>query len=276
MAVKTDGTVAAWGWNGSGQCDVPTGLGSVAGIASGPTADTSAAIRMDGTLAVWGNTTDGQGSIPAGLTNVKAAAAGYRHMLALRDDGVVQAWGWNLFGQCTVPSGIGPVLQVAAGYNHSVALGLNGKVYSWGSNNNGQTLQLAGLLRAGAVTATGNCSMALTDLHPLITPASGSPIGGTRVTIVGQGGYMFTPPISVTIGGQPATSVRQENGNIISCVTPPGDAGEARVLIQTGSGNFEAQAFQYANACAADLDGDGAVTNGDVALVLLQFGPCTP
>jgi hypothetical protein len=279
LALMLDSTVRAWGWNGSGECDVPAGLTAVARVASGVTARTSAAIKMDGTLFVWGDTFDGQGNLPANLGAVTQVAAGYRHMLAIRRDGgvlgtgSVVGWGFNYYDQCTPPANLGPVSQIAAGYNHSVALKVDGTVACWGSNNFGQTNVPAGLETASQISASGNGSLALTGLHALITPSVGPLAGGTRITIVSQG-QLFTAPVTVTVGGQPATGVRLESSGFVSATTPAGEAGEAKVVVQCGGRSYEAESFQYATACQADLDGDGEVTGGDLSLLLLQFGPC--
>ena len=279
LALMLDSTVRAWGWNGSGECDVPQGLSAVARVASGPTSHTSAAIKQDGSLVVWGDTFDGQGTLPANLGAVTQVAAGYRHMLAIRRDGgvlgtgSVVGWGWNYFDQCTPPANLGPVLQIAAGYNHSVALKVDGTVACWGSNNNGQTSVPTNLEAASQVSASGNASVALTSLQALLTPAAGPLAGGTRISIVSQG-QMFVSPVTVTVGGEPATGVRLESSGIVSAVTPPGAVGQAEVRVQCGGRTYVAQSYQYVAACQADLDGDGAVTNGDVSLMLLEFGPC--
>ena len=279
LALMLDSTVRAWGWNGSGECDVPQGLSAVSRVASGPTSHVSAAIKQDGSLVLWGDNSDGQCTMPANLGEVMQVAAGYRHMLAVRRDGarfgggIVVGWGWNYFGQCTPPADLGPVLQIAAGYNHSVALKVDGTVACWGSNNSGQAVVPSNLETARQVTASGNCSLALTSLHALLSPAVGPLAGGTRISIVSQG-QMFVSPVTVTVGGEPATNVRLESSGFVSADTPPGAAGEAEVRVQCGGRTYVAQSFQYVSPCQADLDGDGAVTNGDVGLMLLEFGPC--
>ena len=63
LALKSDGTVWAWGWNGYGQ------LGD-------------------------GSTTNRLTPVPvSGLTGVVAIAGGDYHSLALKSDGTVWAWG---------------------------------------------------------------------------------------------------------------------------------------------------------------------------------------
>jgi alpha-tubulin suppressor-like RCC1 family protein len=70
VVVKTsDGTVWAWGANGSGQ------------LGDGTTIQRMAAVRV------------------GSLTGIVAVAAGANHALALKGDGTVWAWGDNQYGQ---------------------------------------------------------------------------------------------------------------------------------------------------------------------------------
>jgi len=175
LALRADGTVAAWGAGATnagaipqcGQSLVPNGLTNVAVIAAG--AYHSLAVRADGTMAAWGagatNTgispNYGQGMIPAGLTNVVAVAAGLYHNLVLMSDGTVMAWGYNNFGQTNVPTGLANVAAVAAGWNHSLALKSDRTVVAWGYNNFGQTNVPSGLTNVVAVACGFAHSLAL-------------------------------------------------------------------------------------------------------------------
>ena len=119
LALQSNGTVWAWGYNGLGQL---------------------------------GNSTNTSSNTPvqvSGLTGVIAIAGGYFHSLALKSDGTVWAWGWNFYGQLgngfsdtntPVPvSGIsGGITAIAGGGSHSLALSGNGTVWAWGSNERGQ------------------------------------------------------------------------------------------------------------------------------------------
>jgi len=84
MALLANGSVMAWGENGSGQTNVPLGLSNVVAIAAG--ADHNVALKNDGTVVVWGQNAQGQANIPAALTNVIAIAAGASYSLALIGD----------------------------------------------------------------------------------------------------------------------------------------------------------------------------------------------
>jgi hypothetical protein len=81
LALKSDGTVLAWGYNESGQSTVPAGLSGVVAIAGG--GDHSLALKSDGTVVAWGATGSAQSTVPAGLSGVVAIAGGEYHSLAL-------------------------------------------------------------------------------------------------------------------------------------------------------------------------------------------------
>ena len=63
VALKGDGTVVAWGYNGYGQCNVPPGLSGVTAIAAG--GYHTAALKGDGIVVAWGDSHDGQCTVPA-------------------------------------------------------------------------------------------------------------------------------------------------------------------------------------------------------------------
>jgi len=172
VALMADGTVKAWGLNGSGQLGngtnansslpVPVvGLsGRVMAIAAGDYF--TLALMADGTVMAWGSNYYGQfgngsynnSSVPVAVTalggTVKAIAAGWAHSVALMTDGTVKAWGDNYYGQLgngsynesstpTAVSGLdGVVTAIAAGDTHTVALLTDGTMRTWGDNYYGQ------------------------------------------------------------------------------------------------------------------------------------------
>lgn len=69
LALKSDGTVWAWGSNGYGQ------------LGTGNTTNSAVPVQV------------------SGLSGVKAIAAGANHSLALKNDGTAWAWGGNSYGQ---------------------------------------------------------------------------------------------------------------------------------------------------------------------------------
>jgi cysteine-rich repeat protein len=169
LALRSNGTVYAWGLNSSGQLGdgsnatrftpvLVAGLSKVVALAAGTSH--SLALSSEGTVYAWGLNTSGQlgdGTttnrktpiLVPDLTNVVAISAGANYSLALRSDGTVYAWGLNTSGQLgdgttttrrtpiPVP-GLTNVVAIAAGDNHSLAVRVVGTVYAWGDNDNGQ------------------------------------------------------------------------------------------------------------------------------------------
>jgi alpha-tubulin suppressor-like RCC1 family protein len=131
LALLANGTVMAWGSNGSGELgDGSTssgqatpapvhGLSGVRAIAGGgASGDTSLALLSNGTVVAWGenefgelgNGTLAQRDEPvavSGLSEVSAIAVGSTS-LALRDDGTVMAWGDGNSGQMGIGTFEGP------------------------------------------------------------------------------------------------------------------------------------------------------------------------
>ena len=132
LALKSDGTVWAWGYNGNAE-----GNGQ---LGDGTTAERHTPVQVKGP--------GGEGY----LTDVIAVSAGNAFSLALKSDGTVWAWGDNSDGQLgdgtttdrhtpvqvKGPNGEGyltGVVAISAGKElHSLALKQNGTVWAWGIN----------------------------------------------------------------------------------------------------------------------------------------------
>lgn len=93
LAVKSDGTVVAWGSNVLGQCDVPSDLTGVVTVAAGNSH--CLALRYDGTVVGWGHALFDAERVPAGLTGVVGIAAGFNNSVALKEDGSYVMWGYD-------------------------------------------------------------------------------------------------------------------------------------------------------------------------------------
>jgi alpha-tubulin suppressor-like RCC1 family protein len=113
LAVKSDGSVWAWGRNYYGQ------------LGNGTTTDALSPVQV------------------SGLSNVIAVAAGYQHSIALEADGTVWAWGAGSLGNGTSSQSNVPVLvpnlsgvsAIAAGQYHTVVITADGTLRVWGSSN---------------------------------------------------------------------------------------------------------------------------------------------
>lgn len=169
LALKSDGTVWAWGWNGGGQLgdgtledrNVPIqvkNLNNVVKLSAGLCH--SLAIKKDGSIWAWGVNSQGQlgdgtlekRNIPIevkNLNNVVNMSAGHIHSLALKEDGTVWAWGNNEEGKLGTESNgsssvpikaenLTNVVAIATGEHYTVVLKDDGSIWSWGGNWYGQ------------------------------------------------------------------------------------------------------------------------------------------
>lgn len=154
LALRSDGTVWAWGFNGNGEL----GNGDVTYLSQAlpvPVCSPEAVALDGGPLDCWAQP----------LSGVVAIAAGYQHSVALLRDGRVVAWGYNWNGEvgngtgadalvqpqyvcaagavapCTPDAGnvLGGIVRITAGGGgHSLAISDGGAVFAWGHNKNAQ------------------------------------------------------------------------------------------------------------------------------------------
>ncbi len=165
LALKSDGTLAAWGRNEFGQRDIPAGVSNVVAVAGGY--GHSLALKSDGTVIAWGFNQYGQTNI-SGINNVVAVSAGELHSLVLLADGtaVAQGAGENfviegVHQQQSLLSGFYDLVAVSAGQFHSLGLKRDGTVVAAGRSSEGQTIIPAGLSNVVAIAAGANHSLAL-------------------------------------------------------------------------------------------------------------------
>jgi len=172
-AIKTDGTLWAWGYNplhnlGDGTATdrfSPIQIGTSNNWAdlskNGTSTYTRHAIKTDGTLWGWGLQNYGKigdnsvtrRSTPVQIganTTWKQVSNGYTLTTAIKTDGTLWTWGDNTHGQLgdnTRTSRSSPVQtisagnswrQVAAGWNFAAAIKTDGTLWTWGLGSSGQ------------------------------------------------------------------------------------------------------------------------------------------
>ena len=98
VGLKADGTVAAVGDNGDGQCGV-SGWTDIVAVTAGEYH--TVGLKADGTVVAAGWNEAGQCDV-SGWTDIVAVAAGGYHTVGLKADGTVAAAGRNDEGQCDV------------------------------------------------------------------------------------------------------------------------------------------------------------------------------
>ncbi|HLN61648.1 MAG TPA: fibronectin type III domain-containing protein, partial [Symbiobacteriaceae bacterium] len=151
LALKTDGTVWAWGaQQGAPYCRKVSGLPTAVAVAASDT--DSVVLAADGSVWQWPSVNGIPSLIaPAKVANLPPAAsiaAGRSFAVAVTQDGSVYTWGAaNQYGQLgqghfkagpfgaqQVP-GLSGITAVAAGPDFTLALASDGTVWGWGRNN---------------------------------------------------------------------------------------------------------------------------------------------
>jgi alpha-tubulin suppressor-like RCC1 family protein len=171
-AVKTDGSMWAWGNNDSGQIgnssnltvSSPIQIGSLKNWKQVSVGGHVLAVKSDNTLWTWGIgagvTNSGENGLNdltlvsspvqvGTLTNWKQVSAGRSSSAAIKTDRTLWTWGLNSTGQIgdgTVINRSSPVQignltnwkQVSAGDGITAAVKVDGSLWTWGNNSDGQ------------------------------------------------------------------------------------------------------------------------------------------
>ncbi len=225
LALRNNGTVAAYGNNSNGQQLVPSDLSGVTAVAAGRRF--SLALLSNGTVRGWGFNDNGGGGnvvVPAGLNNVVAIAAN-GHALALKNDGTVVGWGRGVEGQLTLPAGVGRVRAIAAGGEHSLALVGNTLSYA------PQLLGTSSVAKVFVVKNTGSSALTISGVNLF-----GAQTGDFVINTTG----MLS---SVPAGGQTSFSVS----------FAPTATGERRSMLRVINNDSDEASFETL------LDGSGFI-----------------
>ena len=160
LALASDGTVYAWGYNADGE------------LGANSTVDSHAPVAV--------NTVIGSSGLAG--KSVTAISAGRNHGLALASDGTVYSWGYNAYGalgnNSTVNSLVPVAVSIASGTSalagktvtaisaggwHSLALASDGTVCAWGNNGNGEignNTKLNSMVPMAVNTVSGTSALA--------------------------------------------------------------------------------------------------------------------
>jgi alpha-tubulin suppressor-like RCC1 family protein len=207
LAMRSDGTVRAWGNNSNGYLGdgtttsrlAPVQVRGLTGISQVSASGASFAVRSDGTLFAWGLNADGvlgmQGGFfvtPAavpGLSGVrKVASNGTATLAVVGTGGRVWAWGDNTHGVLgdgsttsrlnPEPLGLSGITQVAVsiGWN-SAAVRSDGTLWTWGDNSDGElgigndsTLWIPVPVQVTALAAVSQVSVGVRDVLAIGSP----------------------------------------------------------------------------------------------------------
>ena len=235
LALKSDGTVWAFGLNNNGQL----GLGSTK-----------------------------SSTVPVQIKKLAGAVkitAGSLHSLALLSDGSAVAWGNNFYGQLGIGSSrnseipipvivVNNIALLAAGSNHSLALKKDGTVFSWGDDTFGQLGRMSSFqkppkgvpysfnpLPQQVPNVSGAAAIAAGANHSLAILASGAP----PESFLSPSSVLEQEPIGTQVGT--LTTVDPSGLShtyTYSLVTGTGDTDNASFTI-SGSNLLTAAMFDF-------------------------------
>lgn len=289
-AVRADGTILAWGYDGNGEVSsVPAApAGQTFTKVFGGWGFTFFGLTDQGRLIAWGRNTVGQADVaplPAGRRYVKAAAS-FFHGAGLRDDGSLVVWGASnpsIFTPaqqatiCTVPTlGAGAVwTDFGVGYRTTIGLASDGRILAWGIDLYGDTAVpvLPSGLTYTALAFGGTFAVGLRSDGSLVAWGDDyfgqvgdvpQPDPGVQCTQIFAGAdHAFAQFNDGSWAGWGTNyDGESEPSNL------PGDGMQQ--LVAAGGYNVVLTGTQ----CFGDLDGSLDVDSGDVAFALLDYGPC--
>jgi hypothetical protein len=254
LGIKQDGSIAAWGHNYYGQCNVPSPNTDFVAVAAGCwhnlglKQDPSAPLGAGGSIVAWGYNGSGQCNVPSPNTGFVAVAAGYYHSLGLKQDGSIVAWGNNDYGQCNVSSPNTGFTAVAAGWDHSLGIKQDGSIVAWGYNKYGQCNVPSPNTGFVAIAAGLNHSLGLKQDGSIVAWGDNR-YGQCNVPSPNTG---F---IAITAGAEHNLAILSDDKKPVACI-----AGENQIV--EANSNCEARVV-LDGSCSSDEDSTQG-TNDDI------------
>ena len=292
---RADAEIVAWGYNGSGQTNAPSGVfrtvavgghfytgfclgvrpdgsmvgwGAVpAGAPAGAFVDvagcnlSACALRANGSIVWWGYNEAGVADVPIGrFVEIDGAGANFA---ARRADATWVVWGDNLAGQVSgAPTG--PLSELKVGPWYLLARGVGGAVHAWGFVPNGVSSLPSGELHS---------------LWPAHTHAVALRSDGTAVCWGSNADGQCTAPAGpfrqIAAGGELrgfSVGLRPD-GTLVSWGFNGNGEGNvpATKVSRIVVGEFHGVGFIAPN-CPADISGNGSVDGVDLAAILAAWG----
>ncbi len=288
LALLGNGTVVAWGFNGSGQLgngtttesDVPVEVSGLTGATAISGGDFySLALLNNGTVMAWGDNTESQlgngtktsSDVPvavSGLSSATAIAAGYQHGLAASAAPLITKveppFGAGAGGTSVTITGVGftGASEVKFGSTGAASFNVESETSITAVSPPGK-----GTVDVTVTTPGGTSALSPTDKFVYgasvtkVEPDEGAMAGGTPVTITGVG---FTEASEVKFGSTGAASFKVESETSIAAVSPPGK-GTVDVTVTTPDGTSPTSAadqFSYAPTVTEVTPGSGEESGG--------------
>ena len=288
LALLSNGTVVAWGFNGSGQLgngtttesDAPvkvSGLTDAAAISGGEFY--SLALLNNGTVMAWGNNDESQlgngtktsSDVPvavSGLSSATAIAAGYKHGLAASGAPLITKveppYGTGVGGTSVTITGVGftGASEVKFGSASAASFKAESETSITAVSPPGK-----GTVDMTVTTPGGTSALSPADKFVYgasvtkVEPDEGAMAGGTSVTITGVG---FVGAGEVKFGSASAASFKVESETSITAVSPPGK-GAVDVTVTTPDGTSPTNAadrFSYGPTVTEVTPGSGEESGG--------------
>ncbi len=219
LALLSNGTVAAWGYNEDGQTTVPASVnanGDIVAVAAGNYE--SMALHADGTVSCWGEDTYGECDIPSTL-HFKSISGGEDFFVGVLTSGSIYLQGNNLDGQLVAPPG-NDFVSVKAGSYFVTAMTTSGTLVTFGTDNYGELNSPSGVY--DVYSAAGAAESPWTPRCPSRRPWACWPPADCSPSIAAAGEKPCFRSLVALCRGQTRTGMRsRRSGSLIKPAGPP-------------------------------------------------------